>query len=64
MKTVMNTREKPRDGERWFKPPSTDTQPEAGYDAWLAAEIEAGCAELDAGQGIPAEQVWKELGLE
>lgn len=60
----MNTRARPKDGKRWFKPPSTDIQPEAGYDEWLAAEIEAGCAELDAGQGIPAEQVWKELGVE
>lgn len=60
----MSTRAQPGDGERWFKPPSTDAQPEAGYDEWLAAEIETGCAERDAGQGILAEQVWKEPDLE
>lgn len=38
--------------------------PEAGYDAWLAEEIAAGTAELDAGLGIPAAQVWKDLGIE
>ncbi len=38
--------------------------PQADYDTWLADEIAAGCAELDAGQGIPADQVWKKLGLE
>lgn len=57
-------RAQPKDGERWFKPPSTDPQREPGYDAWLATEIETACAELDASKGIPAEQVWKELGLE
>ncbi len=61
---MMNKRAQSKDGERWFKLPSTDTHPEAGYDEWLAAEIEAGCAELDAGQAIPAGQVWKKLGLE
>lgn len=52
----MKTRTQSGDRERWFKPSSTDTPPEAGYDEWLAAEIEAGCGELDAGQGIPSEQ--------
>ena len=61
---IMKKRVQSRERERWFKPPSTATRPEAGYDEWLAAEIEAGCAELDAGQAIPAEQVWKRLGLE
>ena len=37
---------------------------QADYEAWLAEEIAAGCAELEAGEGIPAEQVWQELGLE
>ena len=61
---TMSKRAQSRDRERRVKPPSTDRHPEAGYDAWLAAEIEAGCAELDAGQAIPAKQVWKKLGLE
>ena len=62
----MNAHAEAKDRERWFKPPSTDAAapPEAGYDEWLAAEIEAGCTELDAGKGKDAEQVWKELGLE
>lgn len=60
----MAKRVQSRDGERWFKPPSSDMRPEASYDEWLAAEIEAGCAELDAGQAIPAQKVWKKLGLE
>ena len=55
---------KARDRKASLEPPSAETQTEVGYDEWLAAEIEAGCAELDAGQGIPAEQVWKKLGLE
>lgn len=58
----MNTRAESK--YRRFKPPATEVQSEVGYDAWLAAEIEAGCAELDAGQAIPAEKAWKDLGLE
>lgn len=60
----MSKRAQSKNRQRWFKPPSTDTRPEAGYDAWLATEIEAGCAELNAGQAIPAQKVWKKLGLE
>ena len=60
----MSKRAQSKDRQRWFKPPSIDTRPEAGYDAWLAAEIETGCTELDAGQAIPGQQVWKKLGLE
>ncbi|ULB12150.1 hypothetical protein ORIO_20310 (plasmid) [Cereibacter azotoformans] len=50
--------------DRWLKPGLPEDQPEPGYEEWLAAEIAAGIAELDAGKGIPAEEVWKELGLE
>ena len=53
-----------KDGKSWSKPPSADTKPEAGYDEWLVAEIDAGCAELDGGKAIPAAKVWKKLGLE
>lgn len=60
---AMETRAPIKDREGRFKPPSVNAQSEAGYDKWLATEIEAGCGELDAGQGIPAKQVWKELGL-
>lgn len=52
------------DIDRWIKPASPGDQPETGYAEWLADEIEAGIAELDAGKGIPAVQVWKSLGLE
>lgn len=50
--------------QRWTKPATPDQHPEAGYDAWLKADIAAGAAELDAGQGIPADKVWRSLGLE
>lgn len=60
----MSMRAQPGDREKWVKPLPADTQPEEGYEEWLAAEIEAGCAELDRGERISAEQVWKELGLE
>jgi hypothetical protein len=38
--------------------------PEAGHDAHVREAIAQGKAQLDAGQGIPAEQVWEELGIE
>ena len=50
--------------DRWIKPAAPEDRPEPGYDEWLAAEIEAGIAELDAGQGVPAADVWRSLGLE
>ena len=50
--------------DRWIKPATAEDRPEACYDEWLAAEIEAGIAELDAGKGIPAADVWRSLGLE
>jgi hypothetical protein len=56
--------DKPSDVDRWIKPARPEDQPEPGYEEWLAAEIEAGLAELDAGKGIPAGDVWKSLGLE
>ncbi|WP_333815747.1 hypothetical protein [Tabrizicola sp.] len=50
--------------DRWLKPDGPEVKPEPGYDEWLAAEIAAGLAELDAGKGIPAAEVWRSLGLE
>ena len=35
-----------------------------GYDAWLAADIAAGLAEVEAGQVTPIADVRKEFGLE
>ena len=57
------TRTKPRP-EDWWLPPEGEPEPEPGYAEWLAAELDAAIAEADAGKVIPAEQVWKELGLE
>lgn len=53
-----------RDLKRRTEPSPSDSRPEADYDEWLAAEIDAGCAELDAGMGIPAQKAWKDVGLE
>lgn len=52
------------EADRWVAPGRPDDPVEPGYEQWLAAELDAAAAELDAGQGIPAEQVWKDLGLE
>ena len=46
------------------KPEPAEAAPDPGYGEWLAAEIAEGEAELDAGEGIPADVVWKALGLE
>ena len=43
---------------------SDDNARQAEYDRWLRDEIATGCSELDAGRGIPADRVWKSLGLE
>ena len=60
----METHVPIKDKRRRSVPPSGDARSDTGYEEWLAAEIEAGCAELDAGRhGLPAKQVWKELGL-
>lgn len=50
--------------QRWIKPAAPDEQSEPGYDEWLAADIAVGAAELDAGKGRPADEVWRSLGLE
>ena len=56
--------ERPADIEGWTKPAIPDGPPEPGYEAWLAGEIADGLAELDAGEGVPAEEVWRAFGLE
>ena len=38
--------------------------PESGYGEWLAAEIEAGIAELDAEQASAAAGIWRSFSLE
>ena len=44
--------------------PLPESEVEPGYYEWLEEEIAAGLKELDEGKGIPAEDVWKSLGLE
>lgn len=56
--------EKNTEIERWIKPAKPEDKPESGYAAWLAEEINEGIAELDAGKGLPAAEVWQDLGLE
>jgi hypothetical protein len=60
----MNTQTKPRRSDPWVNLPDPADQPEPGYDAYVRAALEQAQAELDAGQGIPAAEVWKELGIE
>ena len=43
---------------------SVDRLPETDYAEWLAQEIAEGERELYVGECIPAEEVWKRLGLE
>ncbi|NKC12418.1 MAG: hypothetical protein GKR94_09505 [Gammaproteobacteria bacterium] len=52
------------DIQELIRPSAPEEQPEPGYQAWLKDEIAAGSAELDAGQSVPAQQVWRDLGLE
>lgn len=60
----MNARVNKTDRSDWLLPEPRKAVLEAGYDAWLAEEIAAGTAELDAGLGIPAAKVWKDLGID
>ena len=52
-----------KDSAAWVENGPAAT-PEAGYDAHVQNSIAQGRAQLDAGQGIPAAQVWEELGIE
>lgn len=43
----------------------TDLSREHGYTAWKRTKVERAVAEAKAREGmIPAEQVWRDLGLE
>jgi hypothetical protein len=56
----MATQSKPPE---WLDP--SDGPKEPGYDAWKRAKIERALASSkDRRNLIPAEQVWRELGLE
>lgn len=52
-----------KDSSAWIKIDPAAT-PEAGYDARVRDAVAQGKTQLDAGQGIPAAQVWEELGIE
>ena len=57
MKTIK------KDSAAWVENNPAAT-PEAGYDAHVQKSSAQGKAQRDAGQGIPAAQVWEELGIE
>ena len=48
----------------WTDTPATPATPAPGYDAWLAADIAAGIADLNAGRTTPLALLRKDLGLE
>lgn len=48
----------------WTTPPEPDDPVDPEYEEWLAAEIEAALEEVAQGKVIPAEEVWRKLGLE
>lgn len=52
-----------KDSAAWVEN-SPSATPEASYEEHLQDCIARGKAQLDAGQGIPADQVWEELGIE
>ena len=60
----MSADTKARRSDPWVNPPDPAETPEPGYEAHVRAELEKARAELDAGRGIPAAEVWKELGIE
>jgi hypothetical protein len=60
----MNKPAQPADITPWIAPPTAEAAPVPGYDAWLAADIAAGLAEVEAGTATPIADVRKEFGLE
>lgn len=42
----------------------TDTPPAPGYDAAVRRDLTEAEQQIAAGEGIPADQVWAELGIE
>jgi hypothetical protein len=61
---AMNKPTKSSDADLWIAPRAKDVVPVAGYDAWLAQDMAAGLAEIDAGAVTPLAEVRKEFGLE
>jgi hypothetical protein len=60
----MSTETRPRRSDPWVNPPDPAEQPESDYHAYVRDALEQARAELDAGKGIPATEVWKQLGIE
>jgi hypothetical protein len=61
---LMNKPSDTQPAHQWTAALATDVQRVAGYDAWLAKDIAAGVADLDAGKITPLADVRKEFGLE
>jgi hypothetical protein len=59
----MSTRAKRRRGDASVQP-DPKQPPELGYAAHVRAAIEEGRAQIAAGQCVPAERAWKQLGIE
>ena len=53
-----------RRSDAWVDEPDPTEQPESGYKDQVRAAIDEGRSQIAAGKGIPADQVWKELGIE
>lgn len=60
----MNKQSNPKLAAEWTHTPAADAKPVAGYEAWLAADIAAGLAEIADGKTTPLADVRKEFGLE
>ena len=60
----MNKPPDTQPAHQWTAVPATDLSPVAGYDTWLAKDIAAGLADLDAGKTTPLADVRKEFELE
>ena len=60
----MNKSATPNDISEWVNAPPSDTSAVPGYDDWLAQDIAAGLADLDAGNATPLADIRKDLGLE
>ena len=60
----MSTKSNPELAAEWTDAPASDAKPVAGYEAWLAADLAAGLAEIAEGKTTPLADVRKEFGLE
>ena len=61
---AMNKQSNPKVAAEWTDAPASDAKPVVGYEAWLAADIATGLAEIAEGKTMPLADVRKEFGLE